>query len=39
MRVRSESVTRSVMSDAATQWTVVSQVPLSMGFSRQEYWS
>ena len=39
MRVRSVSVTRSVMSDAATQWTVVSQVPLSMGFSRQEYWS
>ena len=21
------------------QWTVVHQVPLSMGFSRQEYWS
>ena len=39
MRVRSESVTRSVMSDAATQWTVVSQVPLSIGFSKQEYWS
>ena len=23
----------------ATLWTVVSQTPLSMGFSRQEYWS
>ena len=23
----------------ATPWTVVYQVPLSMGFSRQEYWS
>ena len=23
----------------ATLWTVVCQAPLSMGFSRQEYWS
>ena len=23
----------------ATPWTVVPQAPLSMGFSRQEYWS
>ena len=23
----------------ATQWTVARQAPLSMGFSRQEYWS
>ena len=23
----------------ATPWTVVHQAPLSMGFSRQEYWS
>ena len=23
----------------ATAWTVVCQAPLSMGFSRQEYWS
>ena len=23
----------------ATQWTVACQAPLSMGFSRQEYWS
>ena len=27
------------MSDAATLWTVALQAPLSMGFSRQEYWS
>ena len=27
------------MSDSfATPWTVARQVPLSMGFSRQEYW-
>ena len=29
----------SVVSDSAIQWTVARQVPLSMGFSRQEYWS
>ena len=28
-----------VMSDSATAWTVAHQVPLSMGFSRWEYWS
>ena len=27
------------MSDPATLWTVTRQVPLSVGFSRQEYWS
>ena len=27
------------MSDSATRWTVAHQVPLFMGFSRQEYWS
>jgi len=27
------------MSDSATPWTVAHQVPLSMGFSRQEYWT
>ena len=27
------------MSDSATQWTVACQPPLSMGVSRQEYWS
>ena len=29
----------SVVSDSATLWTVAWQAPLSMGFSRQEYWS
>ena len=29
----------SVMSDSLTPWTVAYQAPLSMGFSRQEYWS
>ena len=29
----------SVMSDSATPWTVACQAPLSMGFSRQEYWN
>ena len=29
----------SVMSDSTTPWTVAHQAPLSMGFSRQEYWS
>ena len=29
----------SVMSDAATPWTVAHQAPLSMEFSRQEYQS
>ena len=27
------------MSDSATPWTVACQAPLSVGFSRQEYWS
>ena len=28
------------MSDSyVTQWTVAHQAPLSMGFSRQEYWN
>ena len=29
----------SVLSNSATPWTVAHQVPLSMGFFRQEYWS
>ena len=29
----------SIMSNSATPWTVALQAPLSMGFSRQEYWS
>ena len=28
-----------VVSDSATPWTVTHQAPLSMGFSRREYWS
>ena len=31
--------THSVVSDSATPWTVARQAPLSMEFSRQEYWS
>ena len=27
------------VSNSATPWTVALQAPLSMGFSRQEYWS
>ena len=29
----------SVLSNSATPWTVALQAPLSMEFSRQEYWS
>ena len=29
----------SVVSDSAIPWTVAHQAPLSMEFSRQEYWS
>ena len=29
----------SVMSDSCDPWTVAYQAPLSMGFSRQSYWS
>ena len=29
----------SVVSDSATLWTLARQAPLSMEFSRQEYWS
>ena len=29
----------SVVWDSATLWTIIHQAPLSMGFSRQEYWS
>ena len=27
------------MSDSETLWTIAHQIPLSMGFSRQKYWS
>ena len=33
------SVSCSVVSDSAIPWSVPHQAPLSMGFSRQEYWS
>ena len=29
----------SVVSNSSTPWTVARQAPLSMEFSRQEYWS
>ena len=32
-------VSHSIMSNSATPWTVACQAPLSMKFSRQEYWS
>ena len=38
MKVKSESEV-AVMSDSATPRTAAHQVPLSMGVSRQEYWS
>ena len=31
-------LSRSVVSDSVTPWTVACQAPLSIGFSRQEYW-
>ena len=33
------TVTLSVVSDSATPWTGACQAPLSVEFSRQEYWS
>ena len=33
------SLTVNVLPPFATPWTVAHQAPLSMGFSRQEYWS
>ena len=32
-------LSHSVVSDSAVLWTVACQAPLSMEFSRQEYWS
>ena len=37
--IKSESVSCSVVSDSAIPWTIARQAPLSMEFSRQEYWS
>ena len=34
-----KSVSHSVIFDSATPWTLACQVPLSLEFSRQEYWS
>ena len=34
----SEREIRSVMSDSASPWTVAHEAPLSMEFSKQEYW-
>ena len=39
LNYQSVCVSCSVMSDSATPWTVACQAPLSMKFSRQEYWS
>ena len=39
MLCESESVGRSVVFNSVTPWTVAHQASLSMGFSRQEYWS
>ena len=32
-------MSRAVLSDSASPWTVARQAPLCMGLSRQEYWS
>ena len=37
--VERESASHSALSDFVIPWTVTCQAPLSMGFSRQEYWS
>ena len=34
-----ERVSPSVVSDSETPWTIARQAPLSMGLSKQEYWS
>ena len=33
------TVSPSVVSNSVTPWTVARQAPLSLGFSRKEYWS
>ena len=38
-KVKNGSVSHSVVSDTVTPWAVVCQAPISMEFSRQEYWS
>ena len=39
MKVKSESEVLNRVPLLATPWTAAHQAPLSMGFSRQEYWS
>ena len=39
INVKVKSVSRSVVSDSLSPWTVAHQEPLSREFSRQEYWS
>ena len=39
IHILSKSVSRSVMPNSAIPWIEAHQVPLSMGFSRQGYWS
>ena len=39
MKVKSESEVTQSSPTLATPWTAAHQAPLSMGFSRQEYWS
>ena len=39
MKVKSESEVIQSCPTPATPWTAAHQAPLSMGFSRQEYWS
>ena len=38
MKVKSEGESE-VVSNSVIPWTVAYQAPLSLGFSRQEYWS
>ena len=39
MKVKSESKVAQLCLTLATPWTAAYQAPLSMGFSRQKYWS
>ena len=39
MKVKSETEVAQYVRVLATPWTAAHQAPLSMGFSRQEYWS
>ena len=39
MKMKSESVSLSVKSDSTTPWTVGLRTPLSIEFSRKDYWN